>query len=270
MVKKPHPRPDQGPPQISDDHLALAASLRAHNDWLRTKEGKLWIAREWLEHYRQGYDKSLRENRQKEEKRRADLLRKLTRATSEKRGAALKRYLRWRTDVGNPIYPWLAFVECQSSGLEIPDWVLGYFKEVAIRIWRLSLGSEQPKTGKGRPEENPDGGPPDGDNRRKWLLRGALQEISGRSRIQTENLDSIISEIFGFKGPGKTGRGSVVSRFLDHSDTVLAERVWSYVEAGHKLKHSYEHVAEDANKSEATVRRAWSKHRTKFPPSVKK
>jgi hypothetical protein len=91
----------------------VAKVLGAHNAWLGTKEGQLFIAREWLNFYRLHY----RERR---------------------KGKGEK--------VGN-LYPWFAYLECRRARLRVPKWVLEYFDDVAMNIRRMSLRPDHPHLG---------------------------------------------------------------------------------------------------------------------------
>jgi len=226
---------------LSDSELLqnIAQSLQAHNQFLASAKGKIYIAREWIRFYEQHYHESLLENRRKEKERRAKLTKKLH---GKNKVMTVKKYLELRPRreiVGNPIYAWFAFLQSQGAGLDIPDWVIGYLKQVATAIFFLP------------PRNN-------NSNSKKHLIK---------------NPDSTIAEIFGFKGPGKTGRGNIISRHFDTAEVQLAAQVYLRLQTpGAQVKYVYEDVAKDSNKSEATVRRAWKKYRDRpdyFAPASK-
>ena len=58
------------------------------------------------------------------------------RAAREARGAVEAARLEWERS-SNPVYPWIAYLECRTAGIEIPEWVLHYLDGAATGIWRL-------------------------------------------------------------------------------------------------------------------------------------
>jgi hypothetical protein len=127
--------------------------------------------------------------------------------------------------IGDPISPWFAFATCKAAGIPIPQWVLDHLAEVASRVMRF---------------------------------------VQNPSETDLKNLDSTITEIFGFKTPGKTGRGNVVSRYRDNTDLMLAIKVKWKIESGSQQKYAIEDVANEHKKSEPTVRRAWKKYQRQY------
>lgn len=209
------------------DSVKFAEALRAHTEFLDSDEGKVFIAQHWIKYYGERYHESLLENRRKEKERLAKLSKK---SRSKNKEAASKKYSKLRSVrevVGNPIYAWFAFLAAHQAGLDIPGWVIGYLKQVATAIFFLP------------PRHN----------------------ISDSKKHLIKNSDSTIAEIFGFKRPGKTGRGNIISRHFDKSELQLATQVYLRLQTGAQAKYVYEDVAKETNKSEATVRRAWKKYR---------
>jgi hypothetical protein len=202
------------PAKISVTELkAIGENLVKHNEWLKTDEGKLFRAQQWIEHYRQKYFESLEIRSAKEV------------AEFASRRKEKHRPRRHGKMIGDPISPWFAFAECKAAGIPIPQWVLDHLAEVASAVIRF---------------------------------------VQHPSETDLKNFESSITEIFGFKTSGKTGRGNVVSRYMDNTDLMLAIKVKWKIESGSQQKYAIEDVANEHKKSESTVRRAWKKYERQY------
>lgn len=186
--------------------------LKRLNAHLKTKKGRVEMAQRSIELYKEDYLESIRERVKKDQ-------------AASARPNKTRQRLPHRIVIGNPLYPWYAFLECQSAGLPIPDWVLEYFREVALAIDQFA-------------------------------------KFPSQERIK--NYESTITEIFGFKAPGKGGRGNIVSKFFDNRDLTLGIQVKLQVASGSQVTYACQDVAKENKVSEPTVRRAWKKYQQKY------
>ena len=99
----------------------------------------------------------------------------------------------------------------------------------------------------------------------EWVttyLDEAARRVLELSRIPPRDRASAISEAFGFKNEGKSGRGNPFTQANDSRDLTLAAKVFEYVKDGHKPDLACEYVAKESTGwtervSKSTVVRAW-------------
>lgn len=104
-----------------------------------------------------------------------------------------------------------------------------------------------------------------------WVLE-YFEEVArtisavARSREFQKNYERKVAEAFGFKEPGKKGRGNIVRQLFDESkDIHLAFKVYEYLIIGDQLSYAYEFAARDTKSSKSEALRAWKTYQHLFP-----